>query len=159
MKRILIVAVIMAMLMSGCSVMMSTMEQGATQPTVEEMLAQALQLSNAGNYEEAILLYEAIIEIEPNNYEAGYGLGHAYRSVGRTTDAISILKKAAKLSVGDKRAMYELGYAYLDAGEYSNARRGKDGKDGRRYGAGGCDTAGAELFRRGRLLSGCIPFR
>ena len=57
MKRILIVAVIMAMLMSGCSVMMSTMEQGATQPTVEEMLAQALQLSNAGNYEEAILLY------------------------------------------------------------------------------------------------------
>ena len=49
MKRILIVAVIMAMLMSGCSVMMSTMEQGATQPTVEEMLAQALQLSNAGN--------------------------------------------------------------------------------------------------------------
>ena len=60
MKRILIVAVIMAMLMSGCSVMMSTMEQGATQPTVEEMLAQALQLSNAGNYEEAILLYEAV---------------------------------------------------------------------------------------------------
>ena len=54
MKRILIVAVIMAMLMSGCSVMMSTMEQGATQPTVEEMLAQALQLCNAGNYEEAI---------------------------------------------------------------------------------------------------------
>ena len=91
MKRILIVAVIMAMLMSGCSMMMSTMEQGATQPTVEEMLAQALQLSNAGNYEEAILLYEAIIEIEPNNYEAGYGLGHAYRSVGRTMDAISIL--------------------------------------------------------------------
>ena len=122
MKRILIVAVIMAMLMSGCSVMMSTMEQGATQPTVEEMLAQALQLSNAGNYEEAILLYEAIIEIEPNNYEAGYGLGHAYRSVGRTMDAISILKKAAKLSTDDKRAMYELGYAYLDAGEYSNAR-------------------------------------
>ena len=122
MKRILIVAVIMATLMSGCSVMMSTMEQGATQPTVEEMLAQALQLSNAGNYEEAILLYEAIIEIEPNNYEAGYGLGHAYRSVGRTMDAISILKKAAKLSADDKRAMYELGYAYLDAGEYSNAR-------------------------------------
>ena len=122
MKRILIVAVIMAMLMSGCSVMMSTMEQGATQPTVEEMLAQALQLCNAGNYEEAILLYEAIIEIEPNNYEAGYGLGHAYRSVGRTMDAISILKKAAKLSTDDKRAMYELGYAYLDAGEYSNAR-------------------------------------
>lgn len=122
MKRILIVAVIMAMLMSGCSVMMSTMEQGVTQPTVEEMLAQALQLSNAGNYEEAILLYEAIIEIEPNNYEAGYGLGHAYRSVGRTMDAISILKKAAKLSTDDKRAMYELGYAYLDAGEYSNAR-------------------------------------
>ena len=108
MKRILIVAVIMAMLMSGCSVMMSTMEQGATQPTVEEMLAQALQLCNAGNYEEAILLYEAIIEIEPNNYEAGYGLGHAYRSVGRTMDAISILKKAAKLSTDDKRAMYEL---------------------------------------------------
>ena len=42
MKRILIVAVIMAMLMSGCSVMMSTMEQGATQPTVEEQIQAAI---------------------------------------------------------------------------------------------------------------------
>lgn len=122
MRRILIAVVITAMLMSGCSAMMSAMGQGEKQPTVEEMLSQALELSNAGNYEEAILLYETVIEIEPNNYEAGYGLGHAYRSTGRTTDAISILEKTAKLSTDDKRAMYELGYSYLDAGEYQKAR-------------------------------------
>ena len=122
MKKLIAVIVLAALLMSGCSALLPMQQQAEEQPTVEDMLAQALTLSDAGNYEEAILLYEAVIEIEPNNYEAGYGLGHAYRRTGRTADAIEVLKNTSKLSEEDKRALYELGYAYLDAGRYADAR-------------------------------------
>lgn len=118
MKKVLLAILIAAFVMSGCSSVLSAVMQ----PSVEDMLAEALALSDAGSYEEAILIYDAVIEIEPNNYEANYGLGRSYRYVGRTTDAIDILKNAVTLSTEDKRAMYELGYAYLDAGDYQSAR-------------------------------------
>ena len=98
MKRILIVAVIMAMLMSGCSVMMSTMEQGATQPTVEEMLAQALRAKQCGQLRGGHTAVRGDHRDRAQQLRGWVRPGHAYRSVGRTMDAISILKKAAKLS-------------------------------------------------------------
>lgn len=125
MKRIIVVTVLLAMLMSGCSMLIPAIQQekeNEARQSTADMLAQALALSDAGNYEEAILLYEAVIAIEPNNYEAGYGLGHAYRKTGRTGDAIEALKNAVQHSGNDKQALYELGYAYLDAGEYQKAR-------------------------------------
>lgn len=53
----------MALLMSGCIAAVQETEPGAAQPTVEELLADALKYYNAGNYEEAILLYETVIEM------------------------------------------------------------------------------------------------
>ena len=50
----MIAAVIMALLMSGCIAAIQETEPGAAQPTVEELLADALKYYNAGNYEEAI---------------------------------------------------------------------------------------------------------
>ena len=72
-------AVIMALLMSGCIAAVQETEPGAAQPTVEELLADALKYYNAGNYEEAILLYETVIEIEPRNFDATIGLGRSFR--------------------------------------------------------------------------------
>ena len=61
MKKLIAVIVLAALLMSGCSALLPMLQQAEEQPTVEDMLAQALTLSDAGNYEEAILLYEAVI--------------------------------------------------------------------------------------------------
>ena len=51
MRRIVIAAVIMVLLMSGCIAAIQETEPGAAQPTVEELLADALKYYNAGNYE------------------------------------------------------------------------------------------------------------
>lgn len=73
MRRILIAAVIMALLMSGCIAAIQETEPGAAQPTVEELLADALKYYNAGNYEEAILLYETVIEIQHSDDQRSGG--------------------------------------------------------------------------------------
>lgn len=45
-----------------------------------------------GNYEEAIIAFEAAIEIEPKNVDAYIGLADAYVAVGDTEAAISVLE-------------------------------------------------------------------
>ena len=115
-RRILIAAVIMALLMSGCIAAIQETEPGAAQPTVEELLADALKYYNAGNYEEAILLYETVIEIEPRNFDATIGLGRSFRGAKRNPQAVEALKAAYELNASANVA-YELGCAYIANGQ------------------------------------------
>ena len=121
-RRILIAAVIMALLMSGCIAAVQETEPGAAQPTVEELLADALKYYNAGNYEEAILLYETVIEIEPRNFDATIGLGRSFRGAKRNPQAVEALKAAYELNASANVA-YELGCAYIANGQYTDAER------------------------------------
>ena len=89
---------------------------------MEELLAGALKYYNAGNYEEAILLYEAAIEIEPRNFDATVGLGKAYRSTGNNGQAVETLKAAYELNDSPDVA-FELGCAYIANGQYTDAER------------------------------------
>ena len=120
MRRIVIAAVIMALLMSGCIAAIQETEPGAAQPTVEELLADALKYYNAGNYEEAILLYETVIEIEPRNFDATIGLGRSFRGAKRNPQAVEALKAAYELNASANVA-YELGCAYIANGQYTDA--------------------------------------
>ena len=112
----------MALLMSGCSAAIQETEPGAAQPTVEELLADALpEYYNAGNYEEAILLYETVIEIEPRNFDATrYGLGKSFRGAKRNPQAVEALKAAYELNASANVA-YELGCASIANGQYTDA--------------------------------------
>ena len=66
MKKIAILLISLMLFTSGCAVMTAAApEPTPAPPTVEELLADALKYYNAGNYEEAILLYTEVIEIEP----------------------------------------------------------------------------------------------
>ena len=118
----MIAAVIMALLMSGCIAAIQETEPGAAQPTVEELLADALKYYNAGNYEEAILLYETVIEIEPRNFDATIGLGRSFRGAKRNPQAVEALKAAYELNASANVA-YELGCAYIANGQYTDAER------------------------------------
>ena len=121
MKKVVAVLLLVMFIVSGCQGAPDAVE---APPTIEELIADALAHSARGEYQEAILIYEAIIEIEPDNYEANYGLGYVYRRIGRTVDAIKLLNKAATLAGdGDTRAMYELSCAYLDEGNYDEAEK------------------------------------
>jgi tetratricopeptide (TPR) repeat protein len=93
----------------------------ATPASFEELLANALAYYEAGDYREAILCYQAAIEIEPKSFDAQYGLGRAYRADGQAANAVGTLLVAVGLEEGTHSASYELGYAYIEAGEYEEA--------------------------------------
>ena len=121
MKKIAILLISLMLFTSGCAVMTAAApEPTPAPPTVEELLADALKYYNAGNYEEAILLYEAAIEIEPRNFDATVGLGKAYRSTGNNGQAVEALKAAYELNDSPDVA-FELGCAYIANGQYTDA--------------------------------------
>lgn len=123
MKKIAILLISLMLFTSGCAVMTAAApEPTPAPPTVEELLADALKYYNAGNYEEAILLYEAAIEIEPRNFDATVGLGKAYRSTGNNGQAVETLKAAYELNDSPDVA-FELGCAYIANGQYTDAER------------------------------------
>ena len=122
-KAVTILLISLMLITSGCAVMTAAApEPTPAPPTVEELLADALKYYNAGNYEEAILLYEAAIEIEPRNFDATVGLGKAYRSTGNNGQAVETLKAAYELNDSPDVA-FELGCAYIANGQYTDAER------------------------------------
>lgn len=122
-KTIAILLISLMLFTSGCAVMTAAApEPTPAPPTVDELLADALKYYNAGNYEEAILLYEAAIEIEPRNFDATVGLGKTYRSTGNNGQAVETLKAAYELNDSPDVA-FELGCAYIANGQYTDAER------------------------------------
>ena len=89
--------------------------------TAAELLADALMHYDAGDYEEAIIAYLGVIEIEPNNFDAQLGLGKAYRSAGKTEEAEAALLTAWEIEGENWEAAYELSYLYLESGKYEEA--------------------------------------
>ena len=117
MKRAIVILLAFFMLAaSGCMMMKVLLPE----PNIEELLEQALECYNAGNYEEAILLYNTVIEIEPRNFKATVGLGKAYRGAGNNAEALETLKTAYDIN-DSAEAAYELGCAYIANGQFAEA--------------------------------------
>ena len=62
--------------------------------------------ADQNEYGEAIPLYQRALKINPENDKANYLLGMAYKQMGRSSDAVEYLKKAAYC--GSDEALYEL---------------------------------------------------
>lgn len=117
MKKIAILLISLMLFTSGCAVMTAAApEPTPAPPTVEELLADALKYYNAGNYEEAILLYEAAIEIEPRNFDATVGLGKAYTRKNESDKAITCFRDAMEIKPDSGEPISELAAIYADKG-------------------------------------------
>ena len=118
MKKIAILLISLMLFTSGCAVMTAAApEPTPAPPTVEELLADALKYYNAGNYEEAILLYEAAIEIEPRNFDATVGLGKAYTRKNESDKAITCFRDAMEIKPDSGEPISELAAIYADKGD------------------------------------------
>jgi len=128
-KRRICFACILAFILTACAPAQPTalpeapVETPAPTPqvNVSDLIADALRHYEAGDYEEAILLYLEAIEIEPRNFEANLWLGKSYRKLGNSADAIPVLQTAYEIDAGSTEAMQELCFAYMDEQQYANA--------------------------------------
>ena len=72
----------------------------------------ALAYADKGKFEEAIVEFKKLLEINPNNSAAHYNLGITYRKSGQFENAIDSYKKALQINPRDEDAWIALGVAY-----------------------------------------------
>jgi tetratricopeptide (TPR) repeat protein len=95
-----------------------------------------------GNYEQAVLAFEAAVKIDPKNADGYFKLGISYRCAGKPDEAVTALKKAGELSPdGSADISNELSRAYMAAGQYGDAETLL-----KELYAGGSDEAGVLLI-------------
>ena len=75
---------------------------GGDSVDIRSMMSTAQKYLVENNYEQAVMEYEAIINLEPNNAEAYLGIAEAYVGMGDTGKAIEWLEKGYALT-GDDR--------------------------------------------------------
>ncbi len=70
--------------------------------------------------DEAIDVYESIIELDPKEYDAYMGISNSYKGKKDYQNAISWVKKGIEVNPDDAWGHNVLGWTYLEAGELDN---------------------------------------
>lgn len=97
--------------------------QDGSQDAATSSMAKAQELFAAGKYTEAIAELEAAVKAAPDNYQAIFMLGVAYRYTGRYDDSIKALTQLAKLEpdeLGD--ILLRRGISWFYKGEHAIAQ-------------------------------------
>ena len=118
--------------MIGCALVMALVLNlvacGGSVPTWQEQYDLGIRYLSEGNYEEAIIAFNAAIEIEPEHAEAYIGLADAYIGLGDLPQARNSLTGGLEAaedtdSIKEKLSdvQYEIGKEYLEKEEYEEA--------------------------------------
>jgi len=76
---------------------------------------------NAGNYQEALKKFDAVIKADPNDAEAVYFSGAALNRAGRFEDALSRLQGAFAMGYRQPALAFDSGWALLRLGHWAEA--------------------------------------
>ena len=82
----------------------------------------AKQHERAGDYEAAVVIYEALYEAWPKNGQYFNALKGAYMTLGRYDDLIELIEEGLTRRRGDMRLRAELGDAYYKSGRVDEAQ-------------------------------------
>jgi len=88
----------------------------------DQLLSQAIQAQQRGDYPSAITEYRKFLELRPDNVEAKVNLGAALSHVGQFDQAIAMYKSALPSLTDKKMVTLNLGLAYYKKGDLGNAR-------------------------------------
>lgn len=119
-KIISIIAVTMMMLVTACS------NSAAGEPSIKKedyTLEMAQKYMDDGNYEEAIEIYTALIEIEPNNTDLYMGRAEAYTNVKKYKEASDDYSQVVSLDSKNSEALMKKGVLEYVAGDAENGEK------------------------------------
>jgi tetratricopeptide (TPR) repeat protein len=109
-----------ALLGSGAWVLMRAPEPQPP-PDVNALLAEAQQLQRDGNPEQAVVLFQKVLEKDPQVGVALVGLGVSWQAMGYSDRAVEVLTSATKNKVGDLSLDRALARALLSTGQREKA--------------------------------------
>ncbi|HSV97996.1 MAG TPA: tetratricopeptide repeat protein [Spirochaetota bacterium] len=83
--------------------------------------SEAVRHEKGRRWDEAATLYRAIIQINPDNFEANYRLGMLSITVQNLDDAFRYLQRAMVLKRDDTKVLYQMGVLYFAMGRAQEA--------------------------------------
>jgi eukaryotic-like serine/threonine-protein kinase len=93
----------------------------SNETNVNELLQQGDRLRQEDQYDEAIAIYQQIIETEPTNSNAYWGLCYSLNSIGKAQDGLSACEKALSLNSNYPEAFWSKGAALEQLGDNEGA--------------------------------------
>jgi tetratricopeptide (TPR) repeat protein len=114
-------AALLAALLLAPSAAVRVAAQGPTipkAPDVETVLAQAVQLHQAGDILGAITGYEAYLKVHPDNAGVRSNLGAAYVRIGRPADGVAEYRKALAIEPNNPTFRFNLALALYKTGKF-----------------------------------------
>ena len=90
-------------------------------PSANQLLAKAFEHHKAQLLQPAIALYQNVLDIEPNNFDAVHMLGTAYAQLNQLPEALLHLTQAANLRPDNQSCLDNLGKAQVNAKQFESA--------------------------------------
>ncbi len=90
--------------------------------TVEEHFQKGNEYIQAGQFDQAVVEFEAVLKAEPERISALTNLGVAYYNVGRLDDAIAQYQKALEVGPDDADIRSNMAAAYVQKNDLTNAQ-------------------------------------
>lgn len=109
-KQSTIALILTAVLLSGCSIVMSHIHSNRGKSFYEK-----------GDYENAIREFNESIRLDPSDWWPYHALGWAYGEIGDYDNAIKASTEAVKLKPSNWRPLNTCGWLYAQIGEYEKA--------------------------------------
>lgn len=81
----------------------------------------AVTYVRSGNDEQALALYQKILQRDRNDFSALIGLGGIYRRLGKYEESVSVLERALALDGNSVQTYYTLGFTYKQMGRFDDA--------------------------------------
>ena len=88
----------------------------------DQLLDNAIQAQQSGDYQTAITDYRKFLDLRPDNIQAKVNFGAALSHVGQFDEAIAIYKSALPVLKDKNPVLLNLGLAYYKKGDLANAR-------------------------------------
>lgn len=96
--------------------------QPRSNPQVEALFTQGVQLHQAGRTTDAIIVYQRLLQLQPNYIKALNNLGIALRQLGRMTEALVVYQRVMILEPEFSDTYYNMGVALQKLGRMEEAR-------------------------------------
>lgn len=98
------------------------MEEVPAQIEQDPNLSEGVQMFQQGRYEEAIALFQKVLEKEPDSVDARYNLALSLLRSGKQDEAIALLEKVIEMKPDMMETYLALGECYFNMGENEKAK-------------------------------------
>ncbi len=108
-------------LMAACLLAASSACWATDRQDAQVMYREGNAKRHAGQYAEAITIYDRVIEVAPDHYNAHLNRGVAYEALGQLDQAISNYDTVIELVPDLWKGWYNRGLVFTDQGQNRNA--------------------------------------